>query len=270
MFFFSLTVLLCGLFPFSALAQSPFKVGFRLDYEASTMPRNDMNDFFRSYNDYYAGNIPQTFDTIAAGELSHGGWGGSIRYFGNGDKVAFQSGLVITHGSKEVFREAVFRNGITTRADWKVKDLNVQYDIGMSLYKTLTLAGHMSGRFRFSEIAIGYFYQDGSYSLGDEYDILGVYSANTTTLDFGFSAGLKIKRLYLQLGVSYPTNAFSDDGLLTLLDYDERQIRWLDIPRDYRTWAEDPANIDLETGFVRANSLRATRINFGLEFFLIN
>lgn len=256
--------------PQLSFGQSPFKLGFRFDYEASSLtPGHDMNDFYRSYNNYYSGVIPKPFDTISSGELSHTGWGGSIRYFGAGDQVAFQSGLIFTYGGKDIFREARFQNGIITRTDWRVNDLNTQVDVGILLWRKLTLATHMAARFRSTEIALGYFYQDGSYSLGNEYDILGVYRASTTTLDLGFSIGLNVKRFYLQMGMSYPTNAFSDEGLLTLLDYDERQIRWTDLPRDYETWVNDPANLDLDNGFVRARSLRSTRFNLGIEFFIL-
>jgi len=75
-------------------------------------------------------------------------------------------------------------------------------------------------------------------------------------------------RFYIPITISYPSNAFSDEGLLTLTDFDKSQARWTDIPRDFETWANDPANIDLDEGFVRAQSFRSTRISIGIEYIL--
>ena len=248
-------------------AQHGFVISPRFDYESSVLLDNDLNDFYSSYNAYYAGVIPQPFDTINPGDFSHAAYGGAIRYFTPGT-IGFQTGLFVTYGKQQVQRKALFQNGIGSQTDWEVRDLNLQYDLGLSIYQFLNISAHIAGRFRNTELAFGYMYQDGSYSLGNEYDILGVYSASTTTLDFGWSVGIKIKRVYVQMGMSYPSNAFSDDGLLTLMDFDERQIRWTDLPRDYTTWANDPTNLDLDNGFVRAMSLRSRRFNIGFEILL--
>ncbi|MEO1449296.1 MAG: hypothetical protein AAFV07_07180 [Bacteroidota bacterium] len=257
--------LLCGT-PFLHGQDTRFGVAFRAEYEMSTLLDIDLNDFYRGYNAYFSGVIPTPFDTLEPMALSHPAFGGGMRMEMGEGPVGFAIGFYVTFGRKEIRQEAEFQNGLKTRTDLKVGDLNAVYDLGIHIKHTLFIQVHMAGRFRENELALGYVYQDGSYSLGDEYDILGVYTASTTTLDLGGSIGLKLGPLYIPVSISFPTNAFSDDGLLSLLDFDKRQARWTDLPRDFDTWVNDPANIDLDNGFVRAESFRSVRINIGAEF----
>ncbi len=257
-------VFILGL-PFAVEAQ--FYLAPHFDYERSQLQGFDANDFFRSYNAYYGNNMAEPMDTLLPGEFSHPNWGGALRVF-LGEQVAFTSGLLIAYGRARTRHSGRFRNGIVTQTDWEVRDLKFQYDIGICLGRALSLTTHLGGHVRNTIMDLGYVYQDGTYSLGNEYDILSVFKATTVTLDYGFGLALRLKSFYFPLTISFPSNAFSDEGLLTLVDFDERQIRWTDLPRDFETWANDPSNLDLETGFVRANSFRSMRIAIGIEYFL--
>ena len=237
------------------------------DYERATFVDHDINDFFRSYNAYYGGNMKMPFDTLGSDASSHLNFGGGLRFFTEG-AVGFSSGLLVTYGKGSTDNTAVFQNDITTQTDFAFRDWTLQFDLGINIKQFLFLHGHMTGRFRKTVMDLGYIYQDGSYSLGNEYDILGVYSASTNSLDVGASVGLRLGPVYIPLTISFPTNFASDDGLLTLVDFEKRQIRWGDLPRDFPTWVDDPANIDLDTGFVRARSLAAMRISLGIEIWL--
>ncbi|RMG61689.1 MAG: hypothetical protein D6722_19340 [Bacteroidetes bacterium] len=258
-----------ALLPLSLSAQEggTFLLSLRAEYERGTLQAFDLNDFFRSYNAYYGANMAQPFDTLGATDLSHPAFGGALRWT-YGQKVGFHTGLSMVYGRKEVQRTARYANGIVTQLDLEARDFTFQYDVGLLLGGTLSLNSHLAGRIRHSWGYLGYVYQDGTYSLGNEYDILSVYQATTVTLDVGGSIGLHLGRVYIPVGISYPTNFASDDGLLSFLDFDETQVRWSDLPRDYTTWANDPASIDLDTGFVRANSFRAVRLTIGLEISL--
>ena len=259
-----------SLLTLTAQAQESGQVylSLRADYEHTTLQGFDLNDFFRSYNAYYGVNMAQPFDTLGATELSHPAFGGALR-FTSGGPVGFHTGLFVTYGTKAVQRQSRFVNDIVTQFDLEVRDLYFQYDVGLLLGGALSLNAHMAGRIRKNWGYLGYVYQDGTYSLGNEYDILSVYQATTVTLDLGGSVGLHLGRVYIPLSISFPTNFASDEGLLSFLDFDETQVRWSDLPRDYTTWANDPVNIDLDTGFVRARSFRALRVNLGLEISLL-
>ena len=257
---------LLGLFCLSLLGQKNTG-GFllRVEYESSELQGFDLNDFFRDYNRFYGSNMAQPFDSIGARELSHPSIGAGFR-IASGENIGFTSGLFCTYGSKSIQRSAEFQNGIITQTDLRVRDFNVQFDLGIHIKQILFLQGHMGGRFRSNYLDLGYVYQDGSYSLGDEYDILGVYHSPTTTLDFGASIGVKLGPVFIPVSITFPTDFASDDGLLTLMDFDKRQARWVDLPRDFTTWANDPANLDLDNGFVRANSFRSVRLTIAAEF----
>ncbi|MBR9921598.1 MAG: hypothetical protein GYB31_12235 [Bacteroidetes bacterium] len=238
----------------------------RADYERSKMTGSDLNDFFNSYNAYYAGVIPQEFDTLSPHEFSHPAFGAGLRFLMGEGNIGFSSGLLGTYGYAKRTRNAVFQNDIETELAMRVRDLNIQFEVGMYFFQRVFIHGHITGRFRKTVADLGYYYQDGSYSLGDEYDILGVYSGLTTTVDLGGSVGLKLGPVYIPVSVSFPTQFASDDGLLTLIDYDVRQIRWTDLPRDYGQWVDDPVNMDPFNDFVRMNSLQSFRINIAVEY----
>ncbi|MCB0736126.1 MAG: hypothetical protein KDC92_01340 [Bacteroidetes bacterium] len=238
----------------------------RVDYENSTLLGNDINQFFDSYNSYYANSTTTFFEPISPGDFSHTNYGGAIR-LNLGDPLAIFSGFSFTYGKGMATRQAIHANGLKAQTDFNIFDYVGQYDLGLR-YKIFVASAHMSGRYRKTRMNFGYFYQDGTYSIGNEYDILGVYEASTITLDYGFTVGIKWERFYFPVSWSYASNAFSDDGLLTLVDFEKRQIRWQDLPRDYGQWVADPAGLDPNSQLVRANSFRSNRINIGVEISL--
>ena len=254
------------LFPLLTFCQNSLN-GFylRADYESSRLYTFDFNDFYRSYNDYYSQNLAQPWDTLSPAVFSHPNFGAGFR-LAPGEEAGIAGGLLITYGRSKHSQSSQFNNGITLKNDFIIRDLNVQTDWGFHWNQTVFLQGHMNARIRRPTAIMGYIYQDGSYSIGDEYDILGVYKTSTVTLDLGASLGVRLGRFFIPFSVIFPTNAFSDDGLLTIMDFEKRQIRWNDLPRDYKTWADDPANIDLDNGFVRAQSFRAVRFTLGIEY----
>ncbi|MCB0637955.1 MAG: hypothetical protein KDC54_15105 [Lewinella sp.] len=257
------------LLPFFTIAQPTHHGGLVLrgGYEYSEFTGSDFNDFVRNYNAYYGGNMKSPMDTLALTASSHPEMGIGVRYY-SGENFGFSTSLILNYGQRKFGTESTFANDIVTAADFRVRDWTAQIDLGIHIKKVLFLHGHLAGRFRRSVLDLGYYYQDGSYSLGNEYDILGVYQANTTTLDVGGGLGLKLGPVFIPVSISFPTNAFSDDGLLTLMDFDKRQIRWNDLPRDFETWVNDPASLDLDEGFVRAQSFRTWRINIGIELLI--
>lgn len=239
----------------------------RGDYESSQLTGFELNDFFQSYNAYYGVNMKQPFDTVATSGLSHAGWGMGMRFL-SGDNAGFATGIFLTYGSKSIRNESIFANNLLTRTDFRVKDYNCQVDVGFHLKRFLLIQGHLSARVRESLFDLGYVYQDGSFSRGNEYDILGVYHGSTITLDVGASAGLKLGPVFIPVGISFPTNMVPDDGLSTMLDYDITRIRWNDLPRNYQMWADDPVNFDPFEDAVRTQSFRSVRINIGVEIWL--
>lgn len=262
-------ILLLGcLSPLFAFSQSGF-AGFtlRADYGSYRMPENDLNDFFRSYNDYYGASMKVPFDTLSATVFSHPSFGAGVRYASPG-VVGFSTGLFVQFGRKAFTQQSQFQNDIITETSFLVKDYTYQIDVGFHVMSILFIHGLLAGHTRNATLDLGYYYQDGSYTLGNEYDILGVYSALNSTLDVGFGAMLKLGPVIIPVSISYPTNAFSDGGLISIMDFDTHRVRWNELPRDFRTWADDPVNMDLDNGFVRGETLNSVRINVGIEILL--
>jgi hypothetical protein len=261
-----ISLVLLSILSFAAYSQSPFKLGYRLDFEQSTMLGRDINRFINSYNAFYGANMAVPLDTINANATSHVHHGFSIRFIGE-EKVSFFSGLELFWGRSTLDRNGRFANGIQTQCDFLFKDFTFQTDIGLRV-GPLVLAGVVAGRVRRTELDLGYYYQDGTYSMGNEYDILSAYTSTHTTIDYGYALGVKVKRFYFSFQQTWPTNLASDDGLLTLNDFDENQIRWSDLPTDFGQWVNDPANINLDNGFVRAGSFATSRKSFSIEFLI--
>lgn len=261
------TIILILLLPLSIWGQSGDlpKLSLRLEYEASALQSFDLNDFYRSYNEYHASFATQYFDTLSASELSHPAIGLGTR-FAIGEDFGFSSGLFFTYGRKSIRREARLLTNIVTRTDLLTHDSNLQLDLGFHLQRKFFLHGHIAARFRKSILELGNLYPDGSLSLGNEYDILGVYQANTTSLDLGVNAAFKIKKIYIPIGISWPIAGLSGDGMQWMQDFDTRQSRRTELPRDYEQWANNPANIDPATDLVRTESFQAIRLNIGIEY----
>lgn len=262
-------LLLLLLAPIALSAQDDILVGVTLkaDYGRYTMNDPDINDFYTSYNQFYSNVMVRPFDTLSMREFSHPAYGMGIRV-ASGKAFGPSAGLFLTRGTTRHTEQAEFQNGIISQTDFLVKDVVCQVDAGFHAGQVLYLHGHIAGHFRTTIMDFGYFYQDGSYSIGNEYDVLGVFHGWTTTLDVGANAMLRLGRVMIPVGISFPTNFASDGGLLSFTDYDITRIRWNDLPRDFETWANDPASLDLEEGFVRMESFRSVRLNVGVEIFL--
>jgi hypothetical protein len=253
---------------FSSQAQAEYGgVVLRSAYQLSNFNDFQLNEFFTSFNDYYGSNMEEPFLRYDERTLDMFNGGVGFR-LGFGEKIGPSLGLLTTFGQKTVQRNARFQNQIVTQTDLRMRDWTVQFDAGLHFFGVLFVQGHIAGHFRRSVFTLGYVYQDGSYSLGNEYDILGVYKAPTTTIDVGGSLGLRLGPVFIPVSISYPTGFISDDGLLTLTDFEKRQARWSDLPRDFRQWVEDPANLDPDTQLVEARGFESVRINIGIEIWL--
>lgn len=261
------TIILCFLLPQMVMAQSKvnYSLAFRIDYESSRLLGDDLNDFFLSYNEYHASFTSLFFDTLRANDLSHFnfGVGSRIRV---GEEMGFSGSALMTFGRRTIRRDAIFLTNITTRTDLQVNDLTLHFDGGIHYQHKYFAHMQIGMRSRRNVFDVGYIYADGSYSLGNEYDILGVYQSFTTTLDLGLNLGIRVKQFYIPIGISWPVVLFPEDRLY-LEDFDLAQDN-SQLPRDYAQWANNPATLDPATQLVRGESFRAMRINIGLEFWL--
>ncbi len=248
-------------------ASAQLYLPLRLDYTRATHQWNDFNEFITSYNAYYGSNQPTPLDTLSPTQFSHINYGTGLRLMTDGP-VNFNFSFLMTYGGMQHQLLGEYANGIQTQVDFRVRDISSQVELGIGFGGVFFINGIMAGYFRNTRVDIGYIYQDGTYSVGNEYDLLSIHSSPTTSLDFGLGAGLKLGPVYIPVNVTFPNSFISDEGLLNYTDWDEQQIRWSDIPRDYQVWANDPANLDPETDLVRAESLRSMRVSIGFEFLI--
>lgn len=240
----------------------------RTDYEIAKFKEFQLNDFVRSFNSYYSGFLPQEMDTLTANSSSHFNFGIGGRFTTGGRKSAgFSGGILLLYGTRGNNYKAISQNNITTNMDVRYKDWTNQIDIGFHIRQIAFFHVHMAGRFRNTVIDLGYYYPDGTYSIGGEYDLLGIYSAKTSTLDFGGSIGFKLGPVYVPFTISFPS-AFAQFEGVSVTDYDIRQFRWPDLPRDFETWANNPENLSTENGFVRSNTFRTVRMSVAVEILL--
>ncbi|MEL7340746.1 MAG: hypothetical protein AAGM67_09690, partial [Bacteroidota bacterium] len=237
------TIILCFSLPLAAMAQSKatYSLIVRGDFESSRLLGDYLNDFFLSYNDYHASFTSQFFDTLAPNDLSHFNFGLGAR-ISSGEGIGFSGGTFLSFGRKTVRRDAAFLTNITTRTDLQVNDLTIQFEGGLHYQNQYFAHVQLGLRSRRNVFDVGYIYADGSYSLGSEYDILGVYESFTSTLDLGLNLGIKIKQLYIPLGISWPVVVFPEDRRW-LQDFDVVRT-YTQLPRDYRQWANDPDGLN--------------------------
>lgn len=233
-----------------------------LVYGVDRWKSDDLNTFINTFNTYYTQNTKSAFETtsstLTAPMLRVG-----YRGFGLlGGKSSFA--FLYQTGNSQLKRNFTFANDLKNELDLHIRNRDILVEVGISNPKGYINA-LMQGQFRYSKITYSTLYQDGSRSLGYEYDLNGVYELNISEIMAGISAGYRVgKRLTIPVTVSVPAWLPGGDFIF-MTDYDTSRYRSNNFPREYDLWAQDRLGVDTENG-LSESTFRGIRFTIGLEY----
>ncbi|MBN8589190.1 MAG: hypothetical protein J0L94_12820 [Rhodothermia bacterium] len=255
-------LLLFLLFPASLLAQSSLG-GLTVGavYGADRMDNANLNTFVSSFNAYYSTYIKakyEDFPAVLSGPMYRVGYRGSGLV---GSKIAVA--LHYQSGKHHVPRTALLGSGLKNEMNLDVVNRDVLVELGVG-GKRGFINALMQGQFRNSTITYYTVYQDGSRSIGYEFDINGYYEVSTPEIMAGVSAGLRLgKRVIIPIQVVFPVWLPGGDTI-NMTDYDTSRYRSNDFPREFDFWVKDRLGVDQENALTQGD-FRGVRISVGLE-----
>ncbi|MBL7979805.1 MAG: hypothetical protein JNN12_15825 [Bacteroidetes Order II. Incertae sedis bacterium] len=223
-----------------------------------------LNSFVESFNTYYAANIKAkyaSFPEALPGPVIRVGYRGS-GLAGSKLAMAFQ----YQTGKHHIPRSATLGTGLKNELDLDVVNRDVLIEVGVG-GKRGFLNALMQGQFRNSTITYYTVYQDGSRSIGYEFDINGYYEVSTPEIMAGVSAGLQLgKRVIIPIQVAFPVWLPGGD-FINMTDYDTSRYRSNDFPREFDFWVKDRLGVD-EGNAITEGNFRGMRISIGVEILL--
>lgn len=182
----------------------------------------------------------------------------------NGNGFYFRSGLY-THRS--VYKnDATIWNNYSNEMVVKFKDVKIPFDVGYTVKGMFTFFGAMDVNFRDVQLAYWQYYPDGSKSVGNEFDINGVYTATSPVLNLGGGLTFTYKRILIP--IRYTTGfALFNIERIPITDYDANQFRISDFPRNFITYQNDPSGTNQEN-VIYKDELRGASISVGIRYLI--
>jgi hypothetical protein len=196
-----------------------------------------LNTFKKSYNDYYALGMKNPFDMY--GNLPQTGfqYGVDIVFMKEKENgFFFRSGLLFSN-SKSVSSCTIwnnYRNDIVL----KFHDWQVPADIGYSIKGIVAFYLAMDISMRKTRLEYWQYYPDGSKSVGNEFDMNGVYTATVPVFNYGGGMVLRYKRFTIPVRYTLGRTIFNVEKV-PLTDYDANQFRSNSFPLDYSKYQSD-------------------------------
>ncbi len=148
----------------------------------------------------------------------------------------------------------------------KFSDIKVPFDFGYTYNGIITFFAASDFTFRDVQLAYWQYYPDGSKSLGNEFDINGVYTTNIPILFLGGGFALRFKNFLIPIRF---TTGFELANIerIPITDYDANRFRISDFPRDFAVYQNDPTGANTEN-VIYKDELRGTSISFGIRYLI--
>lgn len=253
--------LILGLFPLMSFAQSKGGLTVGVVYGLDRYKAEDLNTFVETFNQYYATYIKSKYeafpDALSMPLVRLGYRGTGVA----GTKLAL--GFQYQFGHTNVIRTATLGSNVKNEMDLRMLNRDVVLEMGFGGKRGFVNAV-MQGQFRKTTMTYHTIYQDGSRSIGYEYDINGYYEVETPEIMAGLSTGLRLgKRMTIPIQVVFPVWLPGGD-FVNMTDYDTSRYRSNDFPREFDFWVKDRLGVDSGNALTEGG-FRGMRITVGLE-----
>lgn len=233
-------------------------------YQASGTKTADLNRFVSSFNAYYHGVIPSPLSEYKMVQ-SHGyNVGGGYRYL-NRERTTFSFFGGYAFASAFNRNSATFANGIGMDFAHKMRDHQIFLETGVGIKGVVFINACLDFMFRKTSLRSATVYQDGTKSIGGEYDINGMYTGTTNAFAPGISVGGRVWNFFLTGRVLYTLPFLKTPLYLT--DYSAWRYRSHNFPQDFGEFIADVDGSNQENG-INANNYNGLLIQLNLEFMI--
>lgn len=238
-----------------------FTVGFGYSYNGFN-PQN-MNKFFNSFNQYYTVGMKKPFDTLSSSSFQGYQFNIGWRYFDR-EKSSFSSYIGYAFGYSTNANSVKIHNNTGYDLESAFSCHDFMFEGGYQIQSRVFIHGLLGIGIRDIQAKMWKVYQDGSRSMGYEYDINGWYQTNSFSIQLGGSLGVRIWHFFIPFKIWYEVPFFSDNAL-SLTDFDVNRYRDNQLPNDYTQWLNSNVTID-ENNRIPENDFMGLRIQTGIEF----
>lgn len=233
-------------------------------YQASGINPGDLNTFAETFNAHYAGVIPVPLKSYSA--LPAHGFNAGVGYrLFNRERTGFSAYLGYAYAQAMHKNRAVFQNNLGYEFGLKLRDHYVHFEAGAGIKGRVFINACASFILRKTTMRSQTVYQDGTKSVGNEYDINGIYTGTTNAIAPGISVGGRIWHFFITGRALYSLPLFKSPLYLT--DYSVLRYRSHDFPKDYGVFNTDVTGMDQENG-LSANGFNGVVLQINLEFMI--
>jgi hypothetical protein len=225
----------------------------------------NMNHFVSSYNTYYGQSIVEPYKEHD-GKVGDMAWKFNLILMDE-EESGFVAAMSYSHNRTTQVNHSKLLSGFEQEYELIFKDHDITIDLGYSI-GGLVFA-NFSTAFLFRNNQINYYtiIQDGTRSMGFEYDINGVYKTFTPSVELGTTLGLKLGRFFVPFRITWPIS-YMEEYQTSLLDFDANRYRQHDFPRDFGLFIQDTMGEQAETNTIYSSDFKGPRFSIGIEFAL--
>lgn len=248
----------------SASAQFSHGPTIHVGYQGSGIHPTDLNTFVSTFNTYYQGVIPVPLKSYSLFP-SHGfNIGVGYRFFKR-ERTAPSLYIGYAYAQTMTKNRAVFQNGIGYDFGLKMRDHLVYIEGGVGIKGRVFVNACADFLIRKGTMRSATVYQDGTKSIGTEYDLNGMYTGSTVAFAPGISIGARVWHFFINGRLLYSIPMLK--STLYLTDYSVMRYRSHDFPKDFGVFINDVSGSNQENG-IKADGLNGLLLQVNLEFMI--
>lgn len=225
----------------------------------------NMNKFVNSFNTYYQVGMKKPFDNYQDYQFQGVQFNIGYRYLQfNKTSFSYYMGYSFSHSEQGNSVKIHNNTGYDLETAFSCHDFSLE--AGVQIKSRFYMHGLVGLGIRDIQAKMWKVYQDGSRSMGYEYDINGWYQTNSFSWQFGGTLGFRIWHFMIPIKVWYEV-PFTADNMLSLTDFDVNRYRNSELPNDYNQWLNSNVVKD-ENNRIPENDFMGLRIQAGIEFMI--
>jgi hypothetical protein len=233
-------------------------------YQGSGIKPAEMNRFVSTFNQHYEGVIPKPLKAYSVFP-SHGFNAGIGYRFFKRESGGVTGYVGYSYAQTRNRNTATFKNRLGYDFGMKFRDHFFYLEAGAGIRGRFFVNGCLDFLFRKTTIRSSTVYQDGTKSIGSEYDINGMYTGTTNAFAPGISLGGRVWHFFIVSRLLYTVPLIKSSLYLT--DYSVLRMRSHDFPQDFEGFLVDVTGENQENG-IKSDGFNGLLFQLNIEFMI--